>query len=184
MKNFKTGLVCGASSLVLIWVIMMVSLIFPSIIHFGIMAREVSVSGFLGIFFSPLLHENMAHILANSIPLFVLITTLVTMYPRLAVKVIFFSIVLGGSLVWMFGRGQVVSIGASGLIFSLIGFLIFNVFFRKDWKSLLIGIFIGLTYGTCLLGILPSDPHISWEGHLFGFISGIFLAFTFRKEPS
>lgn len=184
MQNVKKGLLRGTYALALIWIIMLISLIVPGIIQFGIVSREVSVRSFLGIFFSPFLHANMGHILANSLPLFVLITTLVTMYPRLAIKVIVLSILCGGTLVWIFGRGQVICIGASGLIFSLIGFLIFNMIFRKDWKSFLIGIFIGLMYGTCLLGIFPSDPHISWEGHLFGFISGVLLAFLFRKEPS
>lgn len=184
MKNFKNGLSFGLLCLALIWGVMGIEFLFPIIKQFGIVPREISVRGFLVIFSFPFIHGNLGHIMANSIPLFVLTATLMASYQRLAIRVIFFSILIGGGLVWIFGRGEVVHIGASGLIFSLIGFLMFNVFFRKDLKSLFIGIFIGFLYYGCVLGIFPSDQHISWEAHLFGFLTGIGLAYVFRRSPS
>jgi len=33
-----------------------------------------------------------------------------------------------------------------------------------------------------LFGIIPNKEGISWESHLFGFITGFFLAWSFRKS--
>lgn len=183
MKNLKSGLAFGLLCLALIWGVVIVGSLF-TITQYGIAPRELSVRGIVGIFLSPLIHGNLGHIIANSLPLFVLAATLMASYQKLAIRVIFLSILIGGGLVWLFGRGGSVHIGASGLIFSLIGFLVFNIFFRKDWKSLLIAIIIGFFYGGYILGIFPSDSNISWEGHLFGFLTGIWLAYRYRKTPS
>ncbi len=184
MKNLKSGLAFGLLCLALIWGVMIVGILFP-ITQYGIVPREVSVRGIVGIFISPLIHGNFGHIIANSLPLFVLAATLMASYQKLAIRVIFLSILIGGGLIWLFGRGGSVHIGASGLIFSLIGFLVFNVFFRRDWRSLFVAVIVGFFYWTAIFGIFPgSDPNISWEGHLFGFLTGIWLVYRYRKSPS
>lgn len=183
IDSTKKGLLSATFALVAVWVVMIASTLFPSITQWGIVPRELSISSFLGIILSPFIHGSFSHIIANSIPLFVLIVVLTATYRRLAVRVILWSVILGGSLVWSFARGGTV-IGASGLIFALMGFLISNVIFRKDIKSFAIALLIFIIYGGCLMGIFPNDSHISWEGHLFGLISGVYLAYAYRKEPS
>ncbi len=183
MKNLiKKGLLFGLCCVAVIWIVMGIRMIIPELTQYGIVPREISIRSFLGILLAPFIHQDAQHIMSNTIPLFVLITTLVILYKRVAFRVILFSILLGGSLVWIFGR-EASHIGASGLIFSLLGFLMANVFFRKDWKSLLIAICVFFVYGGTLFRIFPNNPTVSWEGHLFGFISGIFLAYVFRKTP-
>ncbi len=76
----------------------------------------------------------------------------------------------------------VVHVGASGVIFSLIGFLMASGIFRMKFKAIIIAVIIAVVYGGVLWGMLPSKPWISWEGHLFGFIAGIILAWIFRKK--
>jgi len=98
--------------------------------------------------------------------------------------IVYFGCDFGGCLVWLFAREATVHIGASGLIFGLVGFLIFNVFFRKDWRSLFVAIPIGFLYWTVIFGIFPSDPNISWEGHLFGLLTGVWLSYILRKSPA
>jgi len=181
-KLIKKGLLFGFYCIIVLWIIMGVVWIFPELTQYGIIPRELSIKSFLGILTSPFIHKDFIHIVSNSIPLFLLITTLVILYRRVAFRVILFSILMGGSLVWVFGR-EASHIGSSGLILSLIGFLIANVFFRKDWKSLLIAICVVAVYGGAIFGIFPNNPTVSWESHLFGFLSGIYLAFAFRKTP-
>ncbi len=37
-------------------------------------------------------------------------------------------------------------------------------------------------YGSIIWGIFPIQEEISWEGHLFGAIAGIIVAYNYRKE--
>lgn len=184
MKNLAKGFTFGFTWFVLIWLGMFINTFLFPINQCGVHPRDISIMGLVRIFLHPFLHGSLDHILSNSIPLFVLTTTLMANYQKLAGKVMFLSIFIGGSLLWICGRGDAVHIGASGLIFSLIGFLFFNMFFRKDWKSLITAILIGFLYGGLIFGIFPSDPHVSWEGHLCGFATGIYLAYLLRKDPS
>ena len=41
-------------------------------------------------------------------------------------------------------------------------------------------------YGGVLWGVLPGQPGISWQGHLFGAIGGAIAAFVLseRRQPS
>lgn len=184
MKNLEKGLFFGFVWLACIWFGIIINMFLFPINQYGIVPRDTSLMGFVGIFLHPFLHGDLGHILANSIPLFVLSVTLMSNYPRLATKIVFLSIFIGGIMIWLFGR-EGVHIGASGLIFSLIGFLVFNVFFRRDWRSLFVAVIIGFLYWTAIFGIFPGgDSNVSWEGHLFGFLTGIWLAYVFRESPS
>ncbi|MGB5599836.1 MAG: rhomboid family intramembrane serine protease, partial [Thiothrix litoralis] len=85
--------------------------------------------------------------------------------------------VLGGLLLWLFGRGHSLHIGASGLVFGLAVFLIVSGILEKRTVPLLVSIFVAFTYGTTLLaGILPWQQGVSWDGHLFGGIAGGLVA--------
>ena len=185
MKNLAKGLSFGFTWFAWIWLGMIINLFIFPINQYGLIPRDISIMGFIGIFLYPFLHGSLGHIISNSIPLFVLTATLMANYQKLARKVVFLSILIGGCLLWIFGRGGTVHIGASGLIFSLIAFLVFNVFFRRDWRSLFVAVIIGFFYWTAIFGIFPGgDPNISWEGHLCGFLTGIYLAFILRNDPS
>ncbi len=131
--------------------------------------------GLRGIIFAPFLHGSFAHLSANTIP-FILLGWLI-MAQNIAdfaiVSVI--CIILGGLGTWLFANGGV-HIGASGVIFGYLGFLLTRYYFDRRLSSGLIALFVGCTYGSVLWGVLPSLPGISWEGHLFGFLSGIVAA--------
>jgi membrane associated rhomboid family serine protease len=89
--------------------------------------------------------------------------------------------ILTGSLVWIFGR-QSEHIGASGLIYGFAAFLFFGGIFRKNTRLLAISLLVLVYYGGIIWGVLPLDPRISWEGHLFGALSGIFAAYIFKNR--
>jgi membrane associated rhomboid family serine protease len=149
--------------------------------RFGIIPRDVE--GIKGILFAPFLHGNFPHLLSNTIPMLILCTTLFWFYPKSAIRVLLLSMVLGGLLVWVFARNAY-HIGASGVIFSLVSFLIASGIFRKKFKAFLLGLAVFFFYGGIVWGILPTQPGVSWESHLFGFLSGIALAYLFRDSDN
>jgi len=162
------------------WAVFIVNAVVPiDFNQFGIIPRRVE--GIKGILFAPFLHGGMAHIVSNTVPMLMLTTVLFFFYRNIALRVLLLSAIMGGILVWIFGR-TAFHIGASGVIFSLVGFLIASGIFRKRIKALLIAIAIFFFYGGIVWGILPTQPGVSWESHMFGFLSGIGLAYIFRDS--
>ncbi len=174
----KKSLVIALSIVSLLWVIYIIDLIIPiDFTGFGILPR--SSSGIKGILFAPFLHLNLAHIMSNTMPLMILLTGLFWFYERIAWRVLALSVIIGDGLVWILGR-SLVHVGASGVIFSLVAFFIFSAIFKKNFKALILGLFVFFLYGGIIWGVLPGQPGISWEGHMFGFITGGMLAYFFR----
>ena len=147
--------------------------IFFGLSQYGIAPRDFT--GLRGVFFSPLLHGNREHLVTNSLSF-------------LAIAPFFFFIskrergnfaslwFLSGLLTWVVGRPQSIHIGASSLIFSMIGFLMGVGLFRRNFKSISISVLAVLLYGGALKELLPTAAYISWEGHLSGFVAGIIIA--------
>ncbi len=174
----KNGLVIALSVVSLLWLILIINSVIPiDFNQFGIIPRRTE--GIKGILFAPFLHLNWSHLVSNSMPLIVLLTGLFWLYNRVAVRVLALSIVIGGGLVWLLGR-TAFHIGASGVIFSLVAFFIASGIFKKNLKAILLAVFVFLMYGGIVWGVLPGQPGVSWEGHLFGFITGIGLAYFFK----
>ena len=176
----KKNVIVSLWVLAVLWAIELIDAILPvNLDQFGIVPR--SVSGLFGIIFSPFLHGGWGHLISNSIPLLILLTVIMTFYNKLWYKVVLFSAIIGGLGVWIIGDSNSVHIGVSGVIFSLMTFLLASGIFRKSFKSIIIGIVIFFLYGgTLLFGILPGQEGVSWEGHLFGAIAGVILAWAYK----
>ncbi|PZO13795.1 MAG: rhomboid family intramembrane serine protease [Leptolyngbya foveolarum] len=143
---------------------------------FGIRPRRLI--GLLGIPFSPLLHRDIGHLIANTIPFLVLgwfILVQGELEGNSGFYVITVTILLIGGLgTWLFGR-DAIHLGASGLVFGYIGFLLINGYQVQTLLTIGFAIIVFLMYGNQLWSMLPSSNEntVSWEGHLFGFIGGI-----------
>lgn len=139
----------------------------------GILPRQPI--GLRGILFSPFLHANFAHLMANTVPFLVLGWLIMAQSIANFVVVSAICTIVGGLGTWLFGANGL-HIGASGVIFGYLGFLLARYYFDRRLSSGVVALFVGCTYGSVLWGVLPSVPGISWEGHLFGFLSGILAA--------
>jgi membrane associated rhomboid family serine protease len=166
-----------------IWLVFLANFILPeNFVQNGIRPR--TAAGLSGVFFAPFLHADAAHLTSNTVPLFLLTLTLLVFYERLAVRVWILTAVCGGLLVWLLARGNASHVGASGVILGLVGFLLASGVFRRSLRALLVSTAIFILYGGVLLGIFPSAPFVSWESHLCGFLTGVMLAYLFRKSPA
>ena len=139
--------------------------------RFGIRPR--SLSGLLGIVFAPFLHAGFGHLLVNSIPFVVLGGAVLLGGVRVFWKVTIFVALVGGLGVWLFAGKYSNHIGASGVIFGYLGFLLARGVFERSMLWMLIAVAILIAYGSLLFGLLPLQSGVSWQGHLFGFLAGI-----------
>lgn len=150
---------------------------------FGVTPR--TVIGLAGIPAMPFLHANFQHIISNTLPLFTLLILLAGSSAS-SWKVVAEVVLLGGLLLWLFGR-PATHIGASGLIFGLIVFLIVSGLLERRFVPLIISVVVTFLYGgALLLGVVPRiGSQISWDGHLLGAIAGGIVAFlqTRRSAP-
>lgn len=148
--------------------------------QYGVQPR--SDEGLLGIVFAPLLHGGWDHISANTGPVLVLgFLTLATGLLRgiAATAVIW---VVGGLGVWIVAGSNSNHIGASGLIFGWIVYLAIRGIVNKELWEIVLGIVVLFLYGGALWGVLPGQPGISWQGHLFGAVGGGIAAFLLADE--
>lgn len=141
-----------------------------------------SLWGLAGIPLSPLLHGGFGHLIANTIPLFVLGIIIGIRGLRNLFDVTVIIALVGGAGVWLIGSNGTpvapkVHIGASGIVFGYFGFLIARGLFDKSVRSLLVGILVLFLYGGLIWGVLP-DPgsNVSWEAHLCGLLAGALAA--------
>jgi membrane associated rhomboid family serine protease len=149
--------------------------------HYGIVAREPS--RLPEIFTAPLLHWSFSHIEANSVPLFLLGFFAAYRGIRRFVVVTLLIVVMSGLGSWLFSPTRTVSAGASGVVFGYFGYLVVRGIVERHVLDVIVGIVVAVTYWSILQGVLPEDPHISWQAHLFGLIGGIVAALLLRQRP-
>jgi membrane associated rhomboid family serine protease len=134
-----------------------------------------------GIFTMALVHGSWAHLTTNTVPLAVLSFFLAPRGARYFVAAVVMIMLIGGCLLWIFGR-TAAHVGASGLIFGLLGTLLANSAVSKSTLDVLIGFTVmGLFAGT-LWGVLPTLSGVSWESHLFGLIAGLLTAILLNNR--
>lgn len=136
----------------------------------GVEPREAD--GMDGILFAPMLHGSWEHLLANTVPLLVFGFLLLLAGVRRWLEVTAVVWLVGGAGVWLTGSVGTVHVGASVLVFGWLCYLLLRGVFSGHPGQLAMGVLLLLFYGGVLWGVLPGQPGISWQGHLFGAISG------------
>ncbi|HKI88626.1 MAG TPA: rhomboid family intramembrane serine protease [Draconibacterium sp.] len=138
------------------------------------------LKGLPGILFSPFIHAGFSHLISNSIPFFILFFALIYYYRRISYRIFFQLYILSGLCVWLAGR-EAWHIGASGVVYAMAAFHFVSGIIRNDLRLLTLSVVVVFLYGGMIWGMMPIDPKISWEGHLWGAVSGVVLAFYYRK---
>ncbi len=134
-----------------------------------------------GIITTVFLHSSMEHLASNFLPLSACLFGLFYFYGDIAAKVTVLCHVITGVLIWIFARPSF-HIGASGLAYALVFFILVSGFTRKN-RRLMVLAFATLVFQSGLIwGIFPQDNLISWESHLLGAVTGTMLAIAFRKQ--
>jgi membrane associated rhomboid family serine protease len=180
-RRLLTALLPPAMAVALMWIVLGFDLVYHlGLSRFGILPR--TLEGLRGILFAPFLHGGVDHLLSNSMPLLVLGWFTVYFYPKASGKVVLVSWLATGLWVWVFGR-ESHHIGASGVVYALAGFVFFSGLFRRRIALMAVSLIVVFLYGSMWWGILPIQPGVSWESHLFGGIVGSIMAWFYRKVP-
>lgn len=170
----QAGIVVGGFA-VLLYLIEFADRLLPADLEMnGIIPR--SVDGLDGIIWSPLLHGEWAHLIGNSVPL--LVFAFLAMANGLSQWIMVTATIwlVSGIGVWLTSPDGTVTIGASGLCFGWLLYLLVRGLFNRSIMQLGVAAVLLAYWGTTLLGVLPGDTGISWQGHLFGAIGGVLAA--------
>ncbi len=168
---------------IIIWVIQVINfaLGYMPNVWFGLEPRDFG--GLVGIPASPLLHGGFRHAAANTVPLLMLGGMAAMASPKRFIEASLIIVIVGGALVWLLARGgNRVHVGASGLVFGYFGYIVALGFVERSFRAIFAAAAAAMLYGGLIMGVLPNDPRISWESHLFGALAGVAAAWMLRTD--
>jgi membrane associated rhomboid family serine protease len=166
----------------LLWVLEIVDAVsHHALDDYGVRPR--SEDGLVGILFAPLLHGGWAHLEGNTLPVLVLgfLVLLGDVARGLAATAVIWLV--SGIGVWLVSPPNTVTLGASVLVFGWLVYLIVRGVFTRRSSEIATGVVLLVFFGGLLLGVLPGQPGVSWQGHLFGAIGGGLAAAWVSRRP-
>jgi membrane associated rhomboid family serine protease len=183
--DLRRGIRLLAVIVALFWLVELVDFVAPGrpLDWYGVHPR--TLLGLRNILLAPLLHVGFGHLLANSVPFFVL-GLLVILHGGLRgfYTVSLAAVVTSGLGVWLLGGGNTVHLGASGVIFGYFGFLLAAAWWERSPRSLLVALVVLVFYGGMIWGVLPGQQGISWLAHLFGLLGGLYAAWLLHRRTA
>lgn len=181
VSKLKVALICSLSFFLLVWVAAVINNYSSGYFYYlGIQPRELS--SVWHIVTAPFLHASFAHLLSNTVPGVLFAFLVAWSGYRTFFEVTGIAMVVGGLGVWLFGGADSNHVGASGLIYGWLAYLIVRGIFNRSWRQFLVGVFLASTYSGLIWGVFPGQPDISWQGHLFGALAGILAASVITSD--
>jgi membrane associated rhomboid family serine protease len=164
-------------------VFLMNALLGGSLLRMGVIPR--TTAGLRGILIAPFLHGSLNHVVANSIPFAVLGWMVMLRDERHFIPVTLAGMLGSGLMAWLLGAPGTVHIGASGVIFGYLGFLMLTGWYTRSFGSILLSAVVTLAWGGLVFGMMPGAPGISWQSHIGGFLGGVLAArVVSRRSPA
>ncbi len=145
-----------------------------AVVAWGIHPR--TKQGLWGIFFAPFLHGSVEHLVANTVPLVILGWLVMLRDSKHFLPVTLLSMLGAGLCAWTLGAPGSVHIGASGVVFGYLGFLMLAGWYARSLGAIALSVAVTVMWGGVVAGVLPGQPGISWQAHLGGFLGGILAA--------
>lgn len=181
-QKLNTQITILGSIIAILWALQIANTLLEGQLNYYGGIHPQTSFGLSGIFFAPFLHGSYAHLAANIVPLISLgwLIMLRGISDFFFVSIV--TIIVSGLGIWFVGSPDSIHIGASGLIFGYFGFLLLRSLFDFSILSVIFALVAGFLYSGLIWGVLPSDPGISWEAHLFGFLGGILAAQLLGKR--
>ena len=147
---------------------------------YGIRARDDD--GLWHVFTAPLLHGGWPHLMSNSLPFLVLGFLVLLSGWRSWVVVTAASVVASGAFVWVLSPPGSLTLGASGVVFGWLTYLLLRGFFSRSAGQIALAVLVFVLYGGILWGVLPGAVGVSWQGHLGGAVGGALAAWWLHRR--
>lgn len=150
--------------------------------YYGIHAREID--GLPGILTSPFLHAGFDHLASNSLPFWVLgFLVLLGGLARWLITTTI-AVISAGLAAWLLTPADTIIVGASGLIFGWLTYLLARGIWSRSAGQILVAIGVLVVYGGLIWGVLPSQAGVSWQAHLGGAVGGVLAAWLLHRRSS
>lgn len=180
VKAASAAIAIGAS-VVLLWLIEAVDQVARGALdQYGI--QSWNPASLPSVFVAPLLHAGWGHLISNTLPFAVLGFLVLVGGLAKAVWATLSSVLASGAFAWLLSPPNTVTVGASGLIFGWLTYLLTRGVLSRDGKQIVIAVAVLLLYGGVLWGVLPSQPGVSWQAHLGGAIGGMLAAWLINRR--
>ncbi|QGU08154.1 Rhomboid family protein [Corynebacterium occultum] len=170
--HFGTGLFYAIAYVVVIWAVHLINAALGGLpTYFGI--HPLDLSSIWHIFTSPLLHANWEHLISNTVPGAIFCFLIGLSGHRVFWEVTTIVMLLAGVGTWIFGGIGTNHIGASGMVYGWLAYLLIRGIFNRSISQIILGVLLGMAYSGFIYGVLPGTPGISWQAHLFGALGGL-----------
>ena len=150
----------------------------------GLGIQPRTLGGLQAIVVAPWLHAGFGHLLANTIPLVVLGWFVMLRRTSDFFIVALAALLVSGLGIWLFGGATTIHLGVSGVVFGLFGYLLARGYYERSVVAIALAAVAFLIYGGMVWGMLPLQSGISWQGHLFGFVGGVIVAYLQVRNRS
>lgn len=144
--------------------------------------RPHQIAGLRGVLLAPFVHADLNHLLANSAPLIILGTFAMAAGVKRFLLATLIIAIVSGLGVWLLTSSAYIVVGASGVIFGWLGFVVARAIVEHSRWNFVLVVLAGLLYGWQIYLLLPTEQDISWQGHLFGFAGGVLAAIALRRR--
>jgi membrane associated rhomboid family serine protease len=175
-EGFRQGVMLLAYLLALMWALAVVDFVTGRRVLSKLAIEPRSLEGLPGIVVSPLLHGSFGHLMANSGPLVILGTVILLQGLEVLGLVTVFCWLFSGVGIWLLGRPGTRHLGASGVVFGYLGYILLRGYFERSPGAIAAAVVVGVHYGSALWGLLPLRRGKAWVGHGMGFLGGVIVA--------
>lgn len=152
-------------------------------LSFGVHPRVVGIQEFFGINFSWIFHGNFNHIMSNSIALIFMIP-MIAFFERRPWLILWSLVFISGLITWCLGSSNSNHIGASGLIFAIMGYIFTAAIFAKKFQYWIPILISGSSYWFSIkTGLVPQEG-VSFAGHLGGLVGGVIIGLFVAYESN
>jgi len=184
VSDVKNAAITTVGGLGVLWAVSLVNWVFlgSALDAYAIVPR--TLSGLFGIFAAPFLHVGLVHLVSNSIMFAILTPLMMARNRRDFYAVALITTITSGLGAWLLGGAGTVHLGASGVLFGFLGFLMARGFFERSLSAIALSLVMVWAFGGLVWAIFPilAGVGISWQAHLFGFLGGIWAARVLGRE--
>lgn len=172
-RSWSGALIIMAALGALLWIIQVINASDDyELDRFGVKPRQVD--GLWGVLTMPFLHSSYAHLLSNTVPVVLVGWVLLLSGVRVWAIVTGLVVVAGGLLTWLVGPSHTIIVGASGMVFGWLGYLLARAYFSRKLRWIVVAVLVLVFFGTLLFGLFPHiNSDTSWQAHVCGLAAGV-----------